>query len=285
MDPDYDVMEGIIPDALHCPSLMKSKAKDPDLPMLHEALAGPYGDEFLEAIRNKIKELEDHGTWEVASQSSLPEGANILPSTWTLHIKTLPNERVHKFKTRFCTQRDHHQGIDYVKKFVPIVSWSIISHLSKLYSRLTHSPKASHTKTITRIAKYPDYYDGADFAGLWKHEDDQDPEYVKSRTGFVFTLAGCSVSWSSKLQTKVATSTLAAEYIALSLVMQEFFPMQRILKEISEVLHLTIFEDNNGALALATAPKLTPRTKHIAVKYHFFKEHIGEEKGIQICEN
>ena len=50
------------------------------------------------------------------------------------------------------------------------------------------------------------------------------------------------------------------------------------------LLHSTVFEDNNGALALATAPKLTLRNKHIAVKYHFFKEHIGEEKGIQIVK-
>ncbi len=48
------------------------------------------------------------------------------------------------------------------------------------------------------------------------------------------------------------------------------------------LVHSTIFEDNNGALGLATAPKLTPRTKHIAVKYHWFKSHIGKEQGFVI---
>ncbi len=43
-----------------------------------------------------------------------------------------------------------------------------------------------------------------------------------------------------------------------------------------------MFEDNNGALALATAPKLSPCTKHIVVKYHWFKSHIGEDKGTHI---
>ena len=43
-----------------------------------------------------------------------------------------------------------------------------------------------------------------------------------------------------------------------------------------------MFEDNNGALQLAKAPKILPRTKHIAVKYHFFRDKIGEEKGIVI---
>jgi hypothetical protein len=35
-------------------------------------------------------------------------------------------------------------------------------------------------------------------------------------------------------------------------------------------------------LGLAVAPKMTPCTKHIGVKYHFFKSMIGEQKGIFI---
>ena len=41
----------------------------------------------------------------------------------------------------------------------------------------------------------------------------------------------------------------------------------------------TVFEDNNGALGLATSPKLTPWAKHIAVKYHFFRLHISDKEG------
>ena len=39
-----------------------------------------------------------------------------------------------------------------------------------------------------------------------------------------------------------------------------------------------VWEDNNAALKLANAPfpNMTPRTKHIAVKYHWFKENIKE---------
>ena len=48
------------------------------------------------------------------------------------------------------------------------------------------------------------------------------------------------------------------------------------------ILHSTVFEDNNGAIALALSPKMTPRTKHIAVKYHHFRTSVGEEKGIII---
>ena len=179
-------------------------------------------------------------------------------------------------------------------------------------ARFTHGPKESHTNAVKRIARYLagtkargltfvpdpninlDCYVDADFAGLWNHEDDQDPVCVKSRNRLCVTIAGCPVHWSLKLQSEIALSTLEVEYIALSTAMQEMLPMCRLFQEIGSVmklkleekglLHSVIFEDNNGALGLATLPKLTPQTKHIAVKYHFFKDHIGEDKGIRIAK-
>ena len=38
----------------------------------------------------------------------------------------------------------------------------------------------------------------------------------------------------------------------------------------------TIFADNNSAISTATIPKMTPCTKHIAVKYHFVKSMFGQ---------
>jgi hypothetical protein len=39
--------------------------------------------------------------------------------------------------------------------------------------------------------------------------------------------------------------------------------------------HSTIFEDNKGCVDLASAPKLHPCTKHIALKYHHFRTHVA----------
>jgi hypothetical protein len=41
------------------------------------------------------------------------------------------------------------------------------------------------------------------------------------------------------------------------------------------------FEDNSGALQLAQLPKMRPRTKHINVKYHHFREAV-EQKRVHI---
>ena len=48
------------------------------------------------------------------------------------------------------------------------------------------------------------------------------------------------------------------------------------------IMHSTVFEDNYGDLGLTTSPRITPRTRHIAMKYHLFREHVGEGKGIMI---
>ena len=47
-------------------------------------------------------------------------------------------------------------------------------------------------------------------------------------------------------------------------------------------MHCAVFEDNIGALGLATSTRTTTRTRQIAVKYHFFSKHVGEGKGIMI---
>ena len=74
-----------------------------------------------------------------------------------------------------------------------------------------------------------------------------------------------------------------AEYIALSTSMQDLIPFVDQVKELEKVfgqkrekviLHCTLFEDNNGALELANAPRYRPRTKHIAIKYHHFRERV-----------
>jgi hypothetical protein len=40
-------------------------------------------------------------------------------------------------------------------------------------------------------------------------------------------------------------------------------------------VHCTLFKDNAGALCLAKAPAMRPRTKHINVKYHHFRAAVA----------
>ena len=85
------------------------------------------------------------------------------------------------------------------------------------------------------------------------------------------------------MQTEISLSTVEAEYVALSTAMRDLIPFVDQVKELADVfgnqeqivrLHCTLFEDNNGALELATTPRYRPRIKNIAVKYHHFRERV-----------
>ena len=95
---------------------------------------------------------------------------------------------------------------------------------------------------------------------------------------------------SSKPRSRCALSTAEAEYIALSQAMRQVIPMMNLITEISCIfdiympkpeVHCKVFEDNRSAVTIAEANKFTPRTKHIALKYHHFRRYV-KEKIIQI---
>jgi Reverse transcriptase (RNA-dependent DNA polymerase) len=172
-------------------------------------------------------------------------------------------------------------------------------------ARFTHGPRNSHALAVKKIVRYLkgtnssglillptkdlsiDCYVDADFAGLYGYEDPQVPISVKSRTGYVMFLVYCPLMWVSKMQTEIASSTMEAEYIALSQSMKDLIPLRRMTKMVCDIIlgennytarmYSKVFEDNNGALQLARAPRMTPRTKHYGIKYHFFRNHV--EKG------
>jgi hypothetical protein len=98
------------------------------------------------------------------------------------------------------------------------------------------------------------------------------------------------VIWSSKLQTDIALSTMEAEYNALSMSMREVIPLQRLTRAVASGVGLpeervtsfktTVWEDNSGALTLARMEpgRMTPRSKHYAIKYHWFRSHLRPQR-------
>ena len=133
-------------------------------------------------------------------------------------------------------------------------------------------------------------YVDASFAGSWNKAWSDEPTSVMSRTGFVIKYANCPIIWNSKLQTEIALSTTEAEYVALSQAMRDVVPMINLLEELKRIIPIlegspkvlcTVFEDNRSCIDLVNLPKLRPRTKHIGLKYHHFREHV-KRKTIMI---
>jgi hypothetical protein len=170
-------------------------------------------------------------------------------------------------------------------------------------ARFTADPKESHATALKRIGRYLagtkdkglilnprdhsfECFVDADFVGNWDRVNaDVDPSTAKSRTGYVITYGGCPIVWASKLQREVALSTTEAEYNAMSESLREVIHLMALVDESKAKLqwtttqkpplvHCKVFEDNSGALEMGRLPKMRPRTKHICVRMHHFREHV-----------
>jgi hypothetical protein len=123
------------------------------------------------------------------------------------------------------------------------------------------------------------------FAGNWIKEDAmEDPSTAKSRTGYIVSYCGCPIIWASKLQTEVVLSSTESEYVGLLESLRVTIVMMNLLNELQSfgipipkttpTVYCKLFEDNAGAIHLATVPKMRPRTRHINQKYHHFREWV-----------
>ena len=109
-------------------------------------------------------------------------------------------------------------------------------------SRFMENPQAEHWMVVKRIFRYlqgtKSYGlcfksgDDVDFLGYSDADWAGDLADRKSTSGYVFILMGAPVSWGSKKQSSVSLSTSEAEYIALSLAIQEGKWVHRLLLEI-----------------------------------------------------
>jgi transposase InsO family protein len=105
----------------------------------------------------------------------------------------------------------------------------------------------------------------------------------RSTAGYVFLMAGAAISWSSKLQSTPALSSTEAEYVAASRAAQEAIWLRALLDELGfgEPGPTLLLCDNQGALALARNPVNHPRTRHIALRFHFIRKAVSR-KQIQL---
>jgi len=146
-------------------------------------------------------------------------------------------------------------------------------------------PKQEHGKAVEWLCRYLtgtrdkgliyrpdknqsfDVYVDADFAGNWDPDESMDDaNTARSRTAYVIMYAGCPILWGSRLQTLIALSSTEAEYYALSTATREVIPIMELAKEMQEYgfhvgttkpkVHCKVFEENSGALEIATVHKV-----------------------------
>lgn len=113
-------------------------------------------------------------------------------------------------------------------------------------------------------------YSDSDFAGC---VDDR-----KTTSGYIFFLAGATVSWRSAKQKALATSTMEAKFIGLfeatkkGMRLKNLISFMRIVDTIWRPL--TIYCDNKSAIFFSKNNKKSDATQLMDVKYLSIKKHV-----------
>jgi hypothetical protein len=157
-----------------------------------------------------------------------------------------------------------------------------------LCARFQSDPKESHLIAVKRIFRY---LKGTPNLGIWYPKDTgfdltgyTDSDYAGCRIDRKSTSGSCQflgrrlISWYSKKQHSVSTSTAEAEYIAAGSCCAQILWIRNQLNDYGLVLNkIPIFCDNTSAIAISNNPVQHSRTKHIDIRYHFIREHVMNE--------
>ncbi|GJZ01575.1 hypothetical protein Tco_0519536 [Tanacetum coccineum] len=137
------------------------------------------------------------------------------------------------------------------------------ANVSKCENQKKHKANAKKSKELGSKGN-------ADYAGC--------KDTFKSTSGGAQFLGEKLVSWSSKKQDCTTLSTAEAEYVSLSACCAQVLWMRTQLTDYGFHFNkIPIYCDSKSAIAISCNPVQHSRTKHIAVRYHFIKEHV--EKG------
>ena len=168
-----------------------------------------------------------------------------------------------------------------------------LAHSVGKVARFSKNPGPAHVKAVKRVMRYVSGTLGAGICyrrGSWNLIGYADADFAgdvrdrKSTSGTLFMLSGGPVRWASKKQTCVSLSTTEAEYVSLCMATKEAIWLRRLLSEMgcADQGPTLILEDNQGAIAMTENERITPRTKHISVKYHFVRHAV--KKGTIVIE-
>ena len=122
---------------------------------------------------------------------------------------------------------------------------------------------------------------------------------MKSILGYVYMLGGGPISWMSRKQKSVATSTTEAEYMALSICAKEGLWLVQLMKDIGFTKYfnpsvniresdknevdspMQLKGDNQASIQLAKDAHVHERSKHIDVAYHHIRD-LHKRNRIQV---
>ncbi|CAM9261968.1 unnamed protein product, partial [Sphacelaria rigidula] len=162
-------------------------------------------------------------------------------------------------------------------------------------ARQSHDTCERHWEAVVKVLKYLNKT--KDFGLTFKRDHERlsvccDADYAKRETdrrsvsGVAVMYGGVVVSATSRTQNCVTLSTTETEYVAMAEGVKEELFTKAVLTFLrpqtvsgcGEDHGIVLYEDNEGAKALAENPLSSGRSKHIDVTYHFIRELVGTGK-------
>ena len=154
-------------------------------------------------------------------------------------------------------------------------------------SRYTSNPSAHHWQAIQRVFKYlkrtmdyslsytgyPSVLEGYTDASWISNTEDN-----SSTSGWVFLLGGGAISWASKKQTCITSSTMESEFVALAAAGKEAEWLKNLLLEIplwpKPIAPISIRCDSAATLAKAYSQMYNGKSRHLGVRHSMIRELI-----------
>ncbi|KAE8962079.1 hypothetical protein PR001_g29825, partial [Phytophthora rubi] len=243
-----------------------------------EATTRQDQDEWKKAIASELELLVANKTWK-----PVPKPAHQRPigCRWVFAVKRDEKGQVVRYKARLVAKGySQRHGIDYEETYSPVAYLNSIRAMLAKCSAEGMEIEQCDVDTAFRYGKlkeeiYMELPEGLrELLELAEAQGEDDVVYMLLQilTGH----CGAPVMWRSTFQKTVALSSTEAEYMALSDCVKECVWMRRLLKDIGaeQVGATVIYEDNQGAMALAKNVGYQARTKHIDIRYHFIREKV-----------
>ena len=157
----------------------------------------------------------------------------------------------------------------------------LVTHLSQFSS----DPSPTHMQAVKRVLRYLrktshyklTYPIGTDLS-LEAYCDAAYGNCLDTRRsfcGYLLRIGECVISWRSRRQRSVATSTTEAEYMAISMTAKHYLWTTRAITELlGKPIPAAIRNDNTGALDICSNHRINDRSKHIDIHYHWIRELV-----------
>ena len=156
-------------------------------------------------------------------------------------------------------------------------------------SQHCQDPGAKHWSAVKRVLRYLQHsqslaivYSTGNLIGYSDADYAADSQDRRSTMGYVFMLSNGAITWASRKQRSVSTSTTEAEYVGLCAAAKEAIWLRSLLSSLRRTHYsgegaTTIKGDNQSSLALIRNPEYHARSKHIDVQYHYIRELVEDQ--------